>query len=208
MLEIHTQPIINVFTGQKILEECLSRPGCSIKDYFTTKDRNTLIRRELHAILQAVEEIGGETPCNINVTLYTLPFVSRLPFINWRGGIEIVEWEKSIAPYFKQTRIAIRDLQAKGLMVWADDVSHEDISMWLQTGVNGYKVELLEIQSNPDFLKALQEIKKPIVVERVETEEDHLWVLEHGITLAQGYYYGRPERLVDNTPRLSVADGG
>lgn len=207
MLEIHVQPIINVFTGQKVLEECLSRPGCSIKDYFTTKDRNILIRRELHAILQAVEESRGETPYNINVTLYTLPFVTKLPFINWRGGIEIVEWEKSIAPHFKQTRMAIRDLQAKGLMVWADDVSPDDLSMWLQAGVNGYKVELLEVQNNPDFLSALQKTKKPIVVERVETEEEHLWVREHGITLAQGYYYGRPAKLVDNVSRLSVVDG-
>lgn len=207
MLEIHTQPIVNVLTGQKILEECLSRPGCSIKDYFTTKDRNTLIRRELHAILQAVEESRGEIPYNINVTLYTLPFVTKLPFINWRGGIEIVEWEKSIAPHFKQTRMAIRDLQAKGLMVWADDVSSGDLSMWLQAGVNGYKVELSEIKDNLAFLYDLKSTKKPIIVERVESEEDHRWVKEHGITLAQGYYYGRPEKPLDDVPRLSVAEG-
>lgn len=177
------------------MEECLSRPGCSIKDYFTLKDRNTLIRRELHAILQSIEGSLGESPYNINVTLYTLPFISNLPFINWRGGIEIVEWEKSISPYFKQTRMAIRDMQSRGLMVWADDVTAGDLPMWLRVGTNGFKVELQEIQNNPEFLKALQNTKKPIIVERIETEIEHQWIKQKGITLAQGYYYGRPEKL-------------
>lgn len=208
MLEIHTQPIVNVFTGQKVLEECLSRPGCSIREYFPTNDPRTLNRRELHAIMQAIEDMEENTLYNINVTLRTLPLVARDPFMIWRGGVEIVEWGKSISPYFKQTKRVIQDLQSRGLSVWADDVIPDYLSMWQRAGVDGYKVELLEIQNNPDFLKALRETKKPIVVERVETEAEHLWVLEHGIILAQGYYYGRPERLVDNIQRLSVADGG
>ena|GEM_PF-1895889 len=195
MLEVVSQPIVNIITGQKVMEEYLSRPGCAIKDYFTMKDRNTLIRREMHAILQSIEESTGDSPYNVNVTLYTLPFISKLPFINWRGGIEIVEWENSITPYFKQTRMAIRDLQTRGLMVWADDVTAEDLSMWLRAGVNGYKVELQEIRNNPEFLKTLQGTKKPIIVERIETEVEHQWIKQKGITLAQGYYYGRPERL-------------
>ena len=194
MLEVFSQPIVNPFTGQKVMEEYLSRPGCPIKEYFSTKDRDTLSRRELHAILQAIEVSAGETPCNINVTLYTLLFISKLPFINWRGGIEIVEWENSISPHCKQTRMAIRDLQAKGLMVWADDVTPNDLTMWLRTEVNGYKVELAEIQNNLEFLRALQRTKKPIVVERIETQKEQQWVKEQGLTLAQGYYYGRPKR--------------
>lgn len=204
MLEILRQPIVNIFTGQKVMEELLSRPGYSIKEYFTTNDRNTLIRRELHAILQGVEESTTEIPCNINVTPYTLHFISWFPFINWRGGIEIVEWDKSISPNMKQIRNAIRDMQAKGLMVWVDDVIAADLSKWLRTGVDGYKVELPEIKNNPDFLRALKETKKPIIVERVETDEDHFWVKDTGITLAQGYYYGRPAK-VENLNSLRTA---
>lgn len=99
MLETVSQPIVNLITGEKVMEERLSRPGCPIKDYFSTKDRNTLLRRELHAILQSIEE-SNETPYNINVTLYTLPILCRLPF-SWNGGVEIVEGETSISPYFQ-----------------------------------------------------------------------------------------------------------
>jgi hypothetical protein len=194
LLEIMSQPIVNVITGQEVMAEYLSRPSCSLKDYFSTKDRNVLIRRELHAILQSIEESKG-MPYNVNVTLYTLPFVSKLPFMNWSGGIEIVEWETSISPYFKQTRISIRDLQVRGLFVWADDITADTIDMWLRTGVNGFKVEIDEITKDFKFLNELKETKKPIIVERIETKEQHEWIKSKGIPLAQGFYYGMPQKI-------------
>lgn len=204
-MEIYSQPIVNILTEQKVIEEYLCRPGCAIEEYFTMKDRNTLIRREIHAILQGIEESSAEIPCNINVTLYTLPFISKLPFINWRGGVEIVEWEKSIPPNLKQTRMAIRDLQARGLMVWADDITPGDLPMWLQSGVNGYKVELPVIKNDLDFLKELKATKKPIIVERIETKEECQWIKDNGITLAQGYFFGRPKR-VENLNYLKTVE--
>lgn len=192
MLEIFSQPIVNVVTGESVMEEKLSRPSCSIKDYFSTKDRNTLLRREIHAILQCIEE-SGNLPYNVNVTLYTLPILCRLPF-SWRGGIEIVEWETSISPYFKQTRNAISELQSRGLLVWADDVTADTIEMWLRAGVNGFKVEIDELRDNMLFIEHLRATKKPIIVERIETIEDHNMVKKLGITLAQGFYYGKPSK--------------
>ena len=192
MLEIFNQPIVNLITGETVMEECLSRPDCLIKDYFSTKDRNTLLRRELHAILQSIEE-SNHLPYNVNVTLYTLPILCRLPF-SWNGGIEIVEWETSINPYFKQTRNAISDLQSRGLLVWADDVTSNTIGMWLQAGVNGFKVEINELKKDGLFIEQLRATKKPIIVERIETLEDHKMVQRLGITMAQGFYYGKPQR--------------
>lgn len=172
------------------MEERLSRPGCSIKDYFSPKDRNTLLRRELHAILQCVEE-SNETPYNINVTVYTLPILCRLP-ISWNGGIEIVEWDRGISPYFNQIGTAIRDMQSRGLLVWADDVTPNAVDMWLKAGVNGFKVEIEELKNDELFIKQLRITKKPIIVERIETKEDHELIKNLGITLAQGFYYGAP----------------
>lgn len=163
-----------------------------IAEYFSLKDRNTLLRRELHAILQSIEE-STNTPYNVNVTLYTLPTLCRLPF-TWNGGIEIVEWERSISPYFKRTKRAISELQERGLTVWADDVTADTMNMWLNTGIDGFKVELQEIQENKFFLGDLQSTQKPIILERIETEEQHNWAKQQGITLAQGFYYGVPEK--------------
>ena len=184
------------------MEERLSRPNCSIKDYFSTKDRNTLLRRELHAILQSIEE-SSYMPYNVNVTLYTLPVLCRLPF-SWNGGIEIVEWETSISPYFKQARKAIRDIQAKGLLVWADDVTAETMEMWLHAGVNGFKVEIDELRDNLMFVERLRATKKSIIVERIETLEDHNMIQKLGITLAQGFFYGMPKRQEKNIPLRSI----
>lgn len=192
MLEIFSQPIVNLITGETIMEERLSRPDCSIKDYFSTKDRNTLLRRELHAILQSIEE-SCHIPYNVNVTLYTLPILCRLPF-SWNGGVEIVEWETSINPYFKQTRNAISELQSRGLLVWADDVTAETIEMWLHAGVNGFKVEIDELRNDSLFIEHLRATKKPIIVERIETIDDHKMIQKLGITLAQGFYYGVPKK--------------
>ncbi|MGE5543690.1 MAG: hypothetical protein ACM3UW_01830 [Bacillota bacterium] len=195
MLETLSQPIVNIITGEKVMEERLSRPGCLIKDYFSTKDRNTLLRRELHAILQCVEE-SGNTPYNINVTLYTLPILCKLPF-SWNGGVEIVEWDRSISPYFKQTRMAIRDLQSRGLSVWADDVTLDAVDMWLKAGINGFKVEIEALRNDDLFIDRLRATKKPIVVERIETKEDHEFVKSLGIMLGQGFFYGVPSKSGD-----------
>lgn len=204
MLEIVSQPIINLITGQKVMEERLSRPeGRSIKEYFSTKDRNTLMRRELHAILQSIEE-SSETPYTINVTLYTLPILCRLPF-SWNGGIEIVEWETSISPYFRQTRMAIGLFQSRGLMVWADDVTPNTMEMWLRAGINGFKIEVAELKDNPLFVECLQATKKPVIVERIETEEEHDFVRSLGMTLAQGFYYGAPGKVEKAIPLQSTS---
>lgn len=192
LLEIFSQPIVNLITGETVLEERLSRPDCSIKDYFSTKDRNTLLRRELHAILQSIEE-SSYIPYNVNVTLYTLPILCRLP-ISWNGGVEIVEWETSINPHFKQTRNAISELQSRGLLVWADDVTADTIEMWLHAGVNGFKVEIDELRNNRPFIEHLRASKKPIIVERIETLDDHKMIQKLGISMAQGFYYGMPKK--------------
>lgn len=202
MLEIYSQPIVNLITGETVMEERLSRPDCGIKDYFSTKDRNTLLRRELHAILQSIEE-SSHIPYNVNVTLYTLPILCRLP-LSWNGGVEIVEWETSINPYFKQTRNAISELQSRGLLVWADDVTAETIEMWLRAGVNGFKVEIDELKNDNLFIEHLRIAKKPIIVERVETMEDHKMIQKLGITLAQGFYYGIPRKQEKVVPLRSA----
>lgn len=190
MIETVSQPIVNLITGETVLEERLCRPGCNIKEYFNTRDKNTLLRRELHAILQCIEESNG-TPYNINVTVYTLPILCRLP-ISWNGGVEIVEWETGISPYFKQTRMAIRELQSRGLLVWADDVTANTFETWLKVGANGLKVEVEEIMNDLVFAEQLKSTKKPIIVERVESKEEHEFIKKLGITLAQGFFYGAP----------------
>jgi len=195
LLEILSQPIVNLITGEKVMEERLSRPDCPIKDYFSTKDRSTLLRREIHAILQCIEE-RGEVPYTINITPYTLPIFCRLP-IFWTGGIEIVEWDKSILPYFKPMKVSIKVLQSRGLSVWADDITPGTVDMWLKAGVTGFKVELKELTNNELFVKQLRTTQKPVIVERIETEDDHKFVKSIGITLGQGYYYGRPKRRED-----------
>lgn len=206
LLEILSQPIVNLITGEKVMEERLSRPSnSSIKDYFSTRDRNTLLRRELHAILQSIEESkSSRIPYNVNVTLFTLPFLCRLP-LSWNGGIELVEWETSISPFFRKAKCAIRDMQAKGLLVWADDVTADKVEMWLQAGVNGFKVEVDELRYNQSFVEHLQATKKPIIVERIETVEDHNMIRKLGITLAQGFYYGRPAKKEKVIPLQSAS---
>jgi EAL domain-containing protein (putative c-di-GMP-specific phosphodiesterase class I) len=186
-----SQPIVNLVTGDKVLEERLCRPNCPIREYFSIKDKNTLMRRELHSILQCIEE-SNDTPYNVNVTAYTLPFLTRIP-ISWNGGIEIVEWEFSASPYFKQMRQAISELQARGLMVWADDVTANALEMWLKAGVNGLKVEMEKIKQDESFVEQLKLSKKPVIIERVETTAEDRLIREHGFTLAQGFYYGAPE---------------
>lgn len=64
--------------------------------------------------------------------------------------------------------------------------------MWLCAGVNGFKVELDELKDNMLFIEHLRATKKPIIVERIESIEDHNLIKKLGITLAQGFYYGKP----------------
>lgn len=196
MIKTVGQPIVNLITGQKVMEERLCRPTCPIPEYFSTKDKNTLMRRELHSILQCIEESNG-IPYNINVTVYTLPFLTRLP-ITWNGGLEIVEWEFSSSPHFKTLRSAIRDLQGRGLTVWADDVTANVIEMWLKAGVNGFKVEIEKIKQDESFIEQLIMAKKPVIIERVETAEEDRFIRERGFSLAQGFYYGIPEGMQIN----------
>lgn len=195
------QPIVNILTGEKVFEERLCQPGCDIREYFNAKNRNTLLRRELHAILQCIEESNG-FPFNVNVTLYTLPYLCRLP-ISWNGGLELVEWELSLAPHFKQTRALVQSMQARGLSVWADDVTPHTLEMWLKVGVNGLKVEIEAIKNDNSFIDQLKITKLPIIIEKVETESQHEFIKNLGIVLAQGFYYGKPKEN-DKTEKIKI----
>lgn len=182
------QPILNLITGEKIMEERLCRPqGRSLNEYFDVKDKNALWRRELHSVLQCIEESNG-IPYNINVTAYSLLLLTKLP-ISWNGGIEIVEWNlQSIR--FEELHFAIADMQNRGMTVWADDVTMKTLNLWLATGVNGIKAEINEIRKNHRFIDSLKACKKPVIIERIETNSDHQFVKEKGFILGQGYFYG------------------
>jgi EAL domain-containing protein (putative c-di-GMP-specific phosphodiesterase class I) len=133
----------------------------------------------------------------VNITLHTLPYLCRLP-ISWNGGIELVEWELSLAPHFRQLRGLVQSIQGRGMSVWADDVTAATLKMWLKIGVNGLKVEIEAIRNDTSFIEQIKLTKLPIIVEKIENKLQHEFIKNLGIVLAQGFYYGLrlPEDLV------------
>lgn len=206
MIRTVGQPIVNIITGQKVLEERLCRPSIPLKEYFSYKDRNTLLRRELHSIFQSIEDANGY-PCNINVTVYSLLTLVHLPIV-WNGGIELVEWDREACPSVAELREAVRAIQSKGLTVWADDVTPQALAMWLEVGVNGIKTEIQLIKDDRFFLDKLKGIKKPTIIEKVETEEEDAFLKENGFQLAQGFYYGMPGETKENVVNYPTPKGG
>ena len=192
MIEMLRQPIVNIVSKQVIIEEMLCRPesDCCIKDYLTTKDPHLLWQREYHAILQGIERQNGK-PINLNVSMMSLPYLLSNTALTWNGGIEIVEWGESNLTMQEMRRI-VQQLQARGLSVWADDVTSNKLNFWIRVGVSGIKVELKELYDE-SFVNRLKKTKRAVIVERVENKVDERLLLKNGFHIAQGYLYGRAQ---------------
>ncbi|EGL83777.1 EAL domain protein [Caldalkalibacillus thermarum TA2.A1] len=188
-IKMAKEPVVHLFQGKTVYEEYLCRPtGMSVGRYFDVADVDTLWERERACIEKALS-MQAFFPKLINITLDSLPFLAESDFV-WDGGIEIVEWNLSGKPPSAYARIPslIQKLKSRGLEVWVDDLTEQTYGFWKWQDVTGFKVHVDEIKQKW-CQKFLQEEKRPIIVEGVETEREFEQLTDSNVLMAQGYLF-------------------
>lgn len=186
-MDIAFQPIILMVTGEVIAYEILCRPEEGIANYFKTSTPKELWKKEkicLEAALKAIKMI--DAPVHINITATSIPFFLMYDY-RWKGAIEIVEWGFPLPDGFGAL---IRSLRRRGFDVWIDDLSPLIWPVFSSySGITGYKISLSDLE----YAKRIIYSDAPVIIEKIETEEDAVRAQKIGAIYGQGYLYGRPK---------------
>jgi EAL domain-containing protein (putative c-di-GMP-specific phosphodiesterase class I) len=222
-LSVIFQPVYEAATLKPHYVECLIRgpKGTTVEspdilfDYARRKNREGEVDRAcVAAILAAARRLASHTRIGLNVHASTL--ASDPEFLNFLGdnldlyGIDptrlVVEIVEHAPPHdveaFRDALTALRDIGAR---VALDDIGlgHSNYRMILDSRPDYFKIDRYFVHGcSADYyrqavLASVTQLAKPfgalVVAEGIETQDDLDGIKAAGISLAQGWLFGREQ---------------
>jgi len=233
VLEISSQPIVNLTDGRIVSREMLTRGPegplhrpdilfrfCQENDILTAVDL-----RCLKLCAESAEALGPRADYHVNIMPATLLQteadelirVLKLPSGQGRCCLEISEQQLLGDPSVLVP--AVRAVQEAGIRVAIDDVGfgnscleglimlHPQVMKVDKRLVRGLAVDPEMRRALARLLKVADVLGAEVVAEGIENTEDYHILLDMGVKLGQGYLFGRPVPCAED-PALQKKNGG
>jgi len=233
VLEVYSQPIVNLLDGRIVSQEMLIRGPegslrapdalfryCQEKDILTAVDLRCL--KKCAKVASAIDP-GGSPRYHVNImpaTLLQTPVDELIRVLQVNGDyghccLELSEQQLLGDPAVLQPRV--RSLQEAGIRIAIDDVgygmSHLENLLMLNPQVMKVDKRLVLGLAGDDemrhtlarLLKMADVLGAEVVAEGIEDADDYRILLEMGVKYGQGYLFGMPKACV--APAAQGLDG-
>ena len=218
------QPIVRLGCGTVVGYEILSRGQGSYAsplDFFRAANRNGLLNRVDLACLRSCASAAASVPSNlqrhINVypsTLLSAPVSQMLEVLGpqAREGLCLEISERQILGDPASLRESAQAIRRAGVRFAIDDLGfggssletliclEPDVLKFDRRGVHGVGRDAEKRRALERQIKVARALDAEIIAEGIEEESDRALLQALGVSLGQGFLFGRPE----NAPRLSL----
>lgn len=187
------QPIFHVADGKVFGHELLYRTLDSGNVAVIPSDEEATLSVLANGIYTICQDIDPRKRLFINFSREVLEkgyyrFLDKERFV-----IEVLETVQCDASFVE----LIRSIEADGYVLALDDYVGDPSFDPILPSVTFVKIDFLALRDDPKRLEAIIAAMvgagKEILAEKVETEADIALCRSHGIPLAQGFYYSRPQ---------------